>query len=309
MWQQTSARVQLRQCVFILLVVFVDGKARSRATHRDRYSGGPGRLQAAAMDDAGIVTTDVMYVATDVCQGAVKTTSARVQLRQCVFILLVVFVDGKARSRATHRDTHSGGPGRLQAAAMDDAGIVATDVMYVATDVCQGAVKTMEKQGVERHTGIHTVVAQDACRLLQWMMQALWLATDVCQGAMEKQGVERHTGIHTVVAQDACRLLQWMMQASWLATHVCQGSAKTECVHCELTIVWHQLALELVLYIAQENPAHPPDPPLQEIPDEHKSPGEDKKAEPKPDVVINMPLLEIHTVGGVLVNMPHVITL
>ncbi|KAG8292811.1 Protein unc-79 [Homalodisca vitripennis] len=332
-----QASVQLRQCVFILLVVFVDGKARSRATHRDRYSGGPGRLQAAAMDDAGIVTTDVMYVATDVCQvfvdgkarsrathrdthsgapGRLQTAEwmmqASVQLRQCVFILLVVFVDGKARSRATHRDTHSGGPGRLQAAAMDDAGIVATDVMYVATDVCQGAVKTMEKQGVERHTGIHTVVAQDACRLLQWMMQALWLATDVCQGAvktMEKQGVERHTGIHTVVAQDACRLLQWMMQASWLATHVCQGSAKTECVHCELTIVWHQLALELVLYIAQENPAHPPDPPLQEIPDEHKSPGEDKKAEPKPDVVINMPLLEIHTVGGVLVNMPHVITL
>lgn len=49
-------------------------------------------------------------------------------------------------------------------------------------------------------------------------------------------------------------------------------------------------------------------PPLKEESDEHKSPGEDKK-EPKPDVVINMPLLEIHTVGGVLVNMPHVITL
>lgn len=38
-----------------------------------------------------------------------------------------------------------------------------------------------------------------------------------------------------------------------------------------------------------------------------KSPPEnDKKCEPKPDVVINMPLMEIHTVGGVLVNMPHV---
>lgn len=76
---------------------------------------------------------------------------------------------------------------------------------------------------------------------------------------MEKQGVEKHTGMHTVVAQDACRLLQCMMQAPWIATHLCKSSSKTECVHCELTIVWHQLALELVFYVAQENPAHPPD--------------------------------------------------
>lgn len=53
-------------------------------------------------------------------------------------------------------------------------------------------------------------------------------------------------------------------------------------------------------------------PPIQEIPvEEKKSPPEsDKKTEPKPDVVINMPLLDIHnTVGGVLVNMPHVNTI
>lgn len=53
-------------------------------------------------------------------------------------------------------------------------------------------------------------------------------------------------------------------------------------------------------------------PPLEELTvDESghskKSPPEnDKKCDPKPDVVINMPLMEIHTVGGVLVNMPHV---
>lgn len=50
-------------------------------------------------------------------------------------------------------------------------------------------------------------------------------------------------------------------------------------------------------------------PPLKNESDEQKSPGEDKKSEPKPDVVINMPLLEIHTVGGVFANMPHVIML
>lgn len=50
-------------------------------------------------------------------------------------------------------------------------------------------------------------------------------------------------------------------------------------------------------------------PPLKNESDEQKSPGEDKKSEPKPDVVINMPLLEMHTVGGVFANMPHVIML
>lgn len=76
---------------------------------------------------------------------------------------------------------------------------------------------------------------------------------------MERHEVERHTGIHTVVAQDICRLIQPMLCASWLISHTCTGSGKTECMHCELAIVWHQLSLELVLYIAQENLAHPPD--------------------------------------------------
>lgn len=50
-------------------------------------------------------------------------------------------------------------------------------------------------------------------------------------------------------------------------------------------------------------------PPLVEPngEDSHKSPPDsDKRCDPKPDVVINMPLLEIHTVGGLLVKMPNV---
>lgn len=31
-----------------------------------------------------------------------------------------------------------------------------------------------------------------------------------------------------------------------------------------------------------------------------------RKGDSKPDVVINMPVLELHSVGGVLVHMPHV---
>jgi len=36
------------------------------------------------------------------------------------------------------------------------------------------------------------------------------------------------------------------------------------------------------------------------------SPETTKKNDSKPDVVINMPVPEMHSVGGVLVHMPHV---
>lgn len=36
------------------------------------------------------------------------------------------------------------------------------------------------------------------------------------------------------------------------------------------------------------------------------SPETTKKSDSKPDVVINMPVPEMHSVGGVLVHMPHV---
>lgn len=50
-------------------------------------------------------------------------------------------------------------------------------------------------------------------------------------------------------------------------------------------------------------------PPLEENwEDVHsrKSPPESDKKESKTDVVLNMPLPEVHSVGGVLVHMPHV---
>ena len=36
------------------------------------------------------------------------------------------------------------------------------------------------------------------------------------------------------------------------------------------------------------------------------SPETTRKGDSKPDVVINMPVPELHSVGGVLVHMPHV---
>lgn len=50
-------------------------------------------------------------------------------------------------------------------------------------------------------------------------------------------------------------------------------------------------------------------PPIDENNEDavsRKSPPECDKKESKPDVVINMPMPEIHSVGGVLVHMPHV---
>ncbi|XP_073986418.1 UNC-79 domain-containing protein isoform X3 [Rhodnius prolixus] len=132
------------------------------------------------------------------------------------------------------------------------------------------------------------------------------LMLDLVLKQLERHEIERHTGIHTVIAQDVCRLLQSMMCASWLTPHNCEGQMKNDCTQCELVVVWHQLAHQLIEYIAQENLAHPPDPPLEELTvDESghskKSPPEnDKKCDPKPDVVINMPLMEIHTVGGIM---------
>ncbi|XP_052119474.1 protein unc-79 homolog isoform X4 [Frankliniella occidentalis] len=135
------------------------------------------------------------------------------------------------------------------------------------------------------------------------------LMLDVLIKQMELQEVEPHIGITTSTAQDACRLLKAMVGASWNGTHTCTD--RTECMFCESCVMWYQLALQLVKFLAPENPAHPPDPPLVEPngDDSHKSPPDsDKKCDPKSDVVINMPLLEIHTVGGLLVKMPNIMT-
>lgn len=49
-------------------------------------------------------------------------------------------------------------------------------------------------------------------------------------------------------------------------------------------------------------------PPLEDNWDDHsrKSPPESDKKESKSEVVLNMPIPEVHSVGGVLVHMPHV---
>ncbi|KAG7202977.1 hypothetical protein KM043_010111 [Ampulex compressa] len=131
------------------------------------------------------------------------------------------------------------------------------------------------------------------------------LMLDILLKQMELQDVDKHTGISTWVCRDACHLMKSIVASNWNNCHVC--SADTECTYCESRVIWHQLCLQLVTYMAPENPAYPPDTIVDETIEDHVrkgSPETSRKSDSKPDVVINMPLSD-HSVGGVLVHMPH----
>lgn len=74
---------------------------------------------------------------------------------------------------------------------------------------------------------------------------------------MELQNVDKHTGISTWVCKDACRLMKSILASNWNNCHVC--GTNSECTYCESSVIWHQLCLQLVTYMAPENPAYPPD--------------------------------------------------
>lgn len=74
---------------------------------------------------------------------------------------------------------------------------------------------------------------------------------------MELQNIDKHTGINTWVCRDACRLMKSIVASNWNNCHVCNAVA--ECTYCESSVIWHQLCLQLVTYMAPENPAYPPD--------------------------------------------------
>ncbi|XP_066589783.1 protein unc-79 homolog [Prorops nasuta] len=132
------------------------------------------------------------------------------------------------------------------------------------------------------------------------------LMLDVLLKQMELQDIDKHTGINTWVCKDACHLMKSIVAFNWNNCHVCK--TEIECTYCESKVIWHQLCLQLVTYMCPENPAYPPDPIIDETAEDlgRKSPPESaKKSDSKTDVVINMPPLDTHSVGNVLVNMPH----
>ncbi|KAK0097709.1 hypothetical protein PV326_014335 [Microctonus aethiopoides] len=135
------------------------------------------------------------------------------------------------------------------------------------------------------------------------------LMLDILLKQMELQDIDRHMGLNTWVCRDACHLMKSIVAANWNDCHICKEDQ--ECTYCESRVIWHQLCLHLIIYLCPENPAYPPDVFVDETIEDHgrKSPQESsKKSEAKPDVVINMPLPDIHSVGGVLVHMPHIMT-
>lgn len=80
---------------------------------------------------------------------------------------------------------------------------------------------------------------------------------DVLLKQMELQDIDKHTGLNSSLCKDVCELLRCMITAAWIGNHNCSG--KVECGYCESSIMWHQLALQLVKYLSPIYPAHPPD--------------------------------------------------
>ncbi|XP_039969055.1 protein unc-79 homolog isoform X6 [Bactrocera tryoni] len=181
----------------------------------------------------------------------------------------------------------------------------------------------------EAPTNRHTEFSTDA----EHNLTCCILMLDILLKQMELQDVEQHMGIHTSVCENVARLIKCMVTAArvGLSSHVCSLKV-AECAYCEASIMWHQLATKLVQFMAPLNPVRPPDIPIEDIIEEEKSsrkspPESDKEKSRERDVSLSMaplpiplgplggfagpvpvavPQPEPHSVGGVLVHMPHV---
>lgn len=69
--------------------------------------------------------------------------------------------------------------------------------------------------------------------------------------------MEKHSGVHTSLSEDVSQLLKLMASASWVGSHSC--ASKNDCVFCESSVMWHQLALQLIEFLAPDHPVNPPD--------------------------------------------------
>ncbi|XP_017847935.1 protein unc-79 homolog isoform X10 [Drosophila busckii] len=179
----------------------------------------------------------------------------------------------------------------------------------------------------EAPTNRHTEFSTDA----EHNLTCCILMLDILLRQMELQDVEQHMGIHTSVCENVSRLIKCMVTAArvGLSSHVCALKV-AECAYCEASTMWHQLSTKLVEFMAPLNPVRPPDVPIEDIIEEEKS---SRKSPPESDkektrdvslsmaplpiplgplggfagpVPVAVPQPEPHSVGGVLVHMPHV---
>jgi hypothetical protein len=76
---------------------------------------------------------------------------------------------------------------------------------------------------------------------------------------MQLQNMEKHGGIWSQLASDICKLLREMMVSPWVTSHRCDEKRGEECVFCESRVIWHQMALNLVSFIAPQELQLQPD--------------------------------------------------
>ncbi|XP_071438717.1 protein unc-79 homolog [Hetaerina americana] len=197
--------------------------------------------------------------------------------------------------------------------------------------------RQMELQEIECHSGTETPLAEDSWRLLRSMLAVSWVGSHSCgreSSHYPAAFLEDRTLQNT---QDQAPQTQ-QSRSTGVKLQISVGvedEANTDCVFCESTVVWHQLALRLVRFLTPEFPAHSPDSEVEEGssgtgedgggagssgggttgPAGSHGPGSSEKQgrgsgpsqsdNKASEVAICMPLPEILSVGGVLVNMPQ----
>ncbi|XP_046405195.1 protein unc-79 homolog isoform X2 [Ischnura elegans] len=196
--------------------------------------------------------------------------------------------------------------------------------------------RQMELQEIECHSGTETPLAEDSWRLLRSMLAVSWIGTHTCGRACRSYPA-------TLAEDGSAQATQDQMpqappsRSPGVKLQVAVGiedEANTDCVLCESIVVWHQLALRLVRFLTPEFPAHAPDSEVEEgssgtgedgagggsgsgttgqacshgigsSEKQGRGSGPSQSDNKTSEVAICMPLPEILSVGGVLVNMPQ----
>ncbi|VVC24664.1 Hypothetical protein CINCED_3A004663 [Cinara cedri] len=137
------------------------------------------------------------------------------------------------------------------------------------------------------------------------------LMLDIISKQIELHGIEKHTGFGSTINHDVCKLITNTLVSGWFTKSHTDCDNKIECISYELMVLWHQLANSLVEYISLPNLAHPPDDPIIDecfSEDTKKTPTEVDKKESKYEGTNLSFMLTPDTIGGLLVNMPQLMT-
>ncbi|CAG7837387.1 unnamed protein product [Allacma fusca] len=185
-------------------------------------------------------------------------------------------------------------------------GSVSADAKDVISAICQDDSRNASSlSDDEENVALHTEQQSDS----ELMLSSFIFMLDTILKQLELQEVEQHKGLQTLVAKDAMVLLHNMVAMPWPGKHTCHRNL--ECQFCEMSVLWYQLALEIVQKLAPEKPALEPDIIMSPdgefgsklFPEMEKK--LDVKADTKPSV---SPKSESMGLEGIIVNMPQILT-